>query len=223
MRIGRPRRRHGFSVAQQPQHSRLPLGRLEAFSDGVFAIAITLLVLELHVPSDAGDHLLTSILHQWPAYLAYFTSFLTIGVVWLEHSAITGSLRNADAGLYRLNLLVLLLASFIPFPTTLVSRFIGDRNPERVAVVFYGLTLLALSFALTALVRYVASDRTLVHDHIDSETLEKAMSISPSGLYVVGILLALVLPTVAVAAYLASAVYRGLPARTVHRHLRRRD
>ena len=64
----------------------LPLGRLEAFSDGVFAIAITLLVLELGVASDAGEHLLRSILHEWPSLLAYITSFLTIGVVWPQAS-----------------------------------------------------------------------------------------------------------------------------------------
>ena len=112
----------------------LPLGRLEAFSDGVFAIAITLLVLELGVASDAGEHLLRSILHEWPSLLAYITSFLTIGVVWLQHSAITGALRAADATLYRLNLLVLLLVSFLPFPTKLTSEFFGDKDPERVAV-----------------------------------------------------------------------------------------
>jgi len=210
-------------VEQPPPKSALPLGRLEAFSDGVFAIAITLLVLELHVEPGSEAHLLHSILHEWPSYLAYFTSFLTIGVVWIEHSAITGSLRSADGGLYRLNLLVLLLVGFLPFPTKLVAEFVGDREPERVAVIFYGITLLALSFALTAFVRYAAQDRALVHEHVDSQELEAAMSLSPSGFYVVGILLAFVLPTVAVAAYLASAVYRGLPARTLHRLLWRRD
>src|SRR3954471_20373526 len=105
----------------------LPLGRLDAFSDGVFAIAITLLVLELHVGDDAAAHLLHSILHEWASYLAYVTSFLTIGVVWLQHSEITNALRTADATAYRINLLVLLLASFTPFPTKLASEFIGDR------------------------------------------------------------------------------------------------
>jgi len=134
----------------------LPLGRLEALSDGVFAIAITLLVLELGVSANAGEHLLTSILHQWPSYLAYVTSFLTIGVVWLGHSAITSALRAADGTLYRLNLLVLLLASFLPFPTKLVAEFIGEDSPERTAVVFYGLVLLALDISVTVLVRYAA-------------------------------------------------------------------
>ena len=131
----------------------LPLGRLEAFSDGVFAIAITLLVLELGVAQDAGDHLLESILDEWPSLLAYLTSFMTIGVIWLQHSAITGALSAADATLYRINLLVLLLVGFIPFPTKLVSEFVDDYDAERVAVVFYGLTLLALALALPPFVR----------------------------------------------------------------------
>jgi uncharacterized membrane protein len=126
----------------------LPVGRLEAFSDAVFAIAITLMVLELGISSRAGDHLLSSILHHWSSYLAYVTSFLTIGVVWLQHAAITHTLRAADATLYRLNLLVLLLASFLPFPTKIVVEFIAESGPERVAAVFYGLTMLALSLAL---------------------------------------------------------------------------
>ena len=217
-----PRAQNDFALATAPApDNELPLGRLEAFSDGVFAIAITLLVLELGVSADAGDHLLTAILHEWPAYLAYVTSFLTIGLVWLEHSAITGTLRRADAALYRINLLILLLVSFLPFPTKLVSEFIGEREPERVAVVFYGFTLLVLSLAMTAFVRYIAHERTLVHEHIDDATIEAAKSLSPSVLYVVGIGLGFVLPTIGVAAYLGSALYRGLPARTIRRMLRR--
>jgi uncharacterized membrane protein len=201
----------------------LPLGRLEAFSDGVFAIAITLLVLELGVSADAGEHLLHSILHEWPSYLAYVTSFLAIGVIWLQHSAITAALRAADDTLYRLNLFVLLLVSFLPFPTKLVSEFIGDREPERVAVVFYGLTLLALNLALTAFVRYAAENERLVRDEVEAASVEAAMIHSPSLLLLgVGIAVSFVLPTIGVAAYLASAIYRGLPARTIHRLLWRR-
>ena len=77
----------------------LPLGRLEEFSDGVFAIAITLLVLELSVSKGAGGHLLHSIFHQWPSYLAYMTSFFTIGGVWLQHSAIDLAARIPAARL----------------------------------------------------------------------------------------------------------------------------
>jgi hypothetical protein len=106
-------------VSSEPKE--LPLGRLEAFSDGVFAIAITLLVLELGVSATAGNDLLGAIVDEWPSYLAYVTSFLTLGTVWLQHSTITSALRAADAVLYRINLLVLLLASFLPFPTKLVA------------------------------------------------------------------------------------------------------
>jgi uncharacterized membrane protein len=210
-------------MSELEPHHALPLGRLEAFSDGVFAIAITLLVLELGVEEGAGAHLLTSLLDEWPAYLAYVTSFLTIGVIWLQHSAITGTLRGADATLYRLNLLVLLLASFLPFPTRLASEFTGDRAPERVAVTFYGFTLLALVLSLTVFVRYAAENRHLVHDHIEAETLEDALVHQPSFLfYGIGLVIGLFLPTFAVVFYLATAVYLGVPGRTIHGILRGR-
>ena len=201
----------------------LPLGRLEAFSDAVFAIAITLLVLELGVSANAGEHLLQSILHQWPSYLAYAASFLTIGVIWLQHSAVTASLQGADATLYRLNLLVLLLASFLPFPTKLVATYIGDREPERVAVVFYGITLFALTLALTVFVRYAAERPRLVADHVEAETIEAALTHQPSFLlYGVGIVVGVLLPTVGVVLYLFTALYLGIPGRTLHRLVRRR-
>ena len=112
---------------------RLSPRRLEAFSDGVFAIAITLLVLEISVPEDAGDDLLHAFLAQWPSYLAYAVSFATIGAVWLSHSAITEYVREVDTVFVRLNLLLLMLVSFVPFPTRLLAGYIGDDGPERVA------------------------------------------------------------------------------------------
>jgi uncharacterized membrane protein len=217
------RPRGALSAPAAPRRDELPLGRLDAFSDGVFAIAITLLVLELGVEEGAGDHLLRSILDEWESYLAYVTSFLTIGVVWLQHSAITATLRAADSTLYRINLLVLLLASFLPFPTKLVSEFVGDRDPERVAVVFYGLTLLLLTLALTVFVRYAAEHRRLVRDEVGAEAVEDALVHQPSFLlYALGIGVGLLLPTVGVALFLATALYLGIPGRTLHRLLRGR-
>ena len=95
--------------------------RLEAFSDGVFAIAITLLVLDITVPAGSEDDLLAAVLNQWPSYLAYVVSFATIGVAWLEHNAITDYMDYADAMVVRVNLLLLLLISFLPFPTRLIA------------------------------------------------------------------------------------------------------
>jgi uncharacterized membrane protein len=201
----------------------LPLGRLEAFSDGVFAIAITLLVLELGVSDDAGEHLLRSILDEWPALLAYVTSFLTIGVIWLQHSAITHVLRAADVTLYRLNLLVLLIASFVPFPTKLAAEFFGEREPERVAAVFYGLTLLALSLAMTVFVRYAAEHRRLVKDHVEADAVESVLVHQPSFLlYGIGIGVSILVPSAGVALYLVIALYLGVPGRTLRRLVRRR-
>jgi uncharacterized membrane protein len=192
----------------------LPVGRLEAFSDAVFAIAITLIVLELGISSRDGNHLLSSILHHWSSYLAYVTSFMTIGVVWLQHSALTNTLRAADGTLYRLNLLVLLLVSFLPFPTKVVVEFIAEGGPERVAAVFYGLTMLAISVAIALFGRYVAKDRRLVKDQVEADAIDSAMRHSPSFvLYLVGIGVSLVLPTAGIGLYLASAISRGVQMR----------
>jgi uncharacterized membrane protein len=202
--------------------AELPLGRLEAFSDGVFAIAITLLVLELAVSETAGEDLVRGILEQWPSYLAYVTSFLTIGAVWMGHSAVTGALRGADGLLYRLNLLVLLVVSFLPFPTRLVGEFIDEPDALRVATAFYGITLLAIAVAGTVFVRYAAQDRHLVKDHIADESLASSAVRGPSLMfYVIAIAVSLVTPIVAVVLYLAIAVYLTIPGRTLRRLLRR--
>ena len=99
--------------------------RLEAFSDGVFAIAITLMVLEIAVPGgerraagtcSAGSH------DEWPVYLTYFVSFMTIGAVWIEHSAMVDALDYVDGIFMRLNLVLLLFCAFLPFPTRTHER-----------------------------------------------------------------------------------------------------
>jgi uncharacterized membrane protein len=204
-----------------PIPGELPLARLEAFSDAVFAIAITLLVLELGIDADAGPHLLHSIVHEWPSYLAYVTSFLTIGVLWLQHSAISGSLRAADAGLYRLNLLVLLLASFLPFPTKLLAEFIGEKGPERIAAVFYGLTLLAIALALNLFGRYAAQLRRAAPGEVEPDTIRTVVRAPSILLYGAGIGISLLFPTAGVISCLASAIARGLPTDAVRRALER--
>jgi uncharacterized membrane protein len=120
--------------------------------------------------------------------------------------------------LYRLNLLVLLFASFLPFPTKLVSEFIEEEGAERVAVVFYGLTLLALVISLTFLIRYAFDRRPLLKDHIDDEMAAEARRYRPSYLaYLVAIAVGLLFPVLAVALYLGIALYLGVPARTIRR------
>ena len=104
---------------------------MEAFSDGVFAIAITLLVLEIGVPAGSEDDLLGALVEEWPSYLAYVVSFATIGAVWFSHNVITEYLDHADSILLRLNLLLLALVSFLPFPTRLLAEY--TRNARRSA------------------------------------------------------------------------------------------
>ena len=100
--------------------------RLESFSDGVFAIAITLLVIELRPPEvDVGETLARALWQQWPSYFAYLVSFLTIGVVWLNHHWILEQVVQVDGPLLALNLNVLLWAALLPFPTAVVGPLPG--------------------------------------------------------------------------------------------------
>ena len=95
--------------------------RLETFSDGVFAIAATILVLELSVGGAKVGDLGSALLDLWPSYLAYVTSFLTIGIIWMNHHTLVETIERADRVLLFLNLLLLLVVAFLPFPTKLVA------------------------------------------------------------------------------------------------------
>jgi uncharacterized membrane protein len=103
--------------------------RLEAFSDGVFAIAATLLVLELHVPRGEPD-LARALVELWPAYAAYLISFLTIGIVWVNHHTLLEHCRRADRRFLYLNLLLLIAVGIVPFPTALVGDWCRSSRPQ---------------------------------------------------------------------------------------------
>jgi uncharacterized membrane protein len=194
---------------------RWDTGRTEAFSDGVFAIAITLLVLDIRIPPTEFDQLLSAILHEWPAYLGFATSFITIGGIWLAHHGIFRRLRYANRGVMRLNLLLLMAVSFLPYPTKLVAEAIRSDSAERVAVVFYGLVLLGISALFSALWGAVATDRELLEpDVTDEEVRTILLAASPNlGFYVGVTVVALVAPRVAAFGYLAIAVVAVLRAR----------
>ena len=100
---------------------------MEAFSDGIFAIASTLLVLDLAVPR-VGPDVAQKLHDQWPIYLAYLVSFLSIGQAWLNHSVITEYLDRADSILLRLNLVLLFFVSLLPFPTHMVAEYLSHRE-----------------------------------------------------------------------------------------------
>lgn len=198
--------------------NRWDTGRTEAFSDGVIAIAITLLVLEIGVPEGDFQNLWRGILEQWPSYLAYATSFLTIGGIWLAHHGIFRRLAFADARIMRLNLLLLMAVAFLPFPTKLMAEAIEDPAAERAAVIFYGANLLVISVLVWALWAWAARARALLRtDVTDVEASAILRRATPSVAFYAGvILLAVVAPQVAAVGYLVVAVVGVLRAHGEH-------
>jgi len=195
--------------------NRWETGRTEAFSDGVFAIAITLLVLDIRVPISEFDNLWRGIVHQWPAYLGYATSFITIGGIWLAHHGIFRRLRYANNTVMRINLLLLMAVSFLPYPTRLVADAIRDESAERAAVIFYGASLLAISLLFSALWGAVTRDRDLLKPNVtDAEVNAIMLAATPNiGFYVGVTALAIVAPRVAAFGYLAIAILSVLRVR----------
>lgn len=195
--------------------TRWGTGRTEAFSDGVFAIAITLLVLELSVPEESFDNLWKGIAEQWPSYIAYATSFLTIGGIWLAHHGIFARLAFVNRKLMQLNLLLLMAVSFLPFPTKLVAEAIDTTDAERAAVIFYGLVLLVISLIVTAMWGAIVREPELLEPDVSLEDVAALARASAPGLgfYAVVIAVALVLPQIAAVGYLAIAVAAVLTAR----------
>jgi uncharacterized membrane protein len=185
--------------------------RMKAFSDGVFAIAITLLILEIAVPAGSED-LLGALVDLWPVYLAYFVSFATIGAVWLAHTVITEYLDQADSVLLRLNLLLLMMVSFLPFPTKLLGEFAGETDPQRIAATVYGLNVLLVMITLFFTWRYAVSARLVSPDVGDEDVKTLTKRLTPTlGIYVVTILVGLFVPIIAVVGYLVLALFILVP------------
>jgi uncharacterized membrane protein len=206
---------------QKAQPAKAPAfrtNRLEAFSDGVFAIAITLLVLEIAVPADSEDDLLGAVLREWPSYLAYLVSFSTVGAVWIGHAVITEFLERATPLLIRLNLVLLMVVSFLPFPTRLLAEYIGEDAPERVAATIYGLNLFLTAILVSLLWRYAVHDGLIRSDISDKavKTITKRLTPGLAG-YFIMILLGVFLPLLAVVGYLIIAVYNMVPIRDLRR------
>jgi uncharacterized membrane protein len=125
--------------------------RLESFSDGVFAVAITLLVLGIDIP-DVGpdDSLGHALVSNWPQYAAYAVSFLTIGIIWINHHAMIGRLRAADHAILILNLLLLMTVALLPFATDLIATYLRHPEARSLAAIIYAgaYLLMALMFGL---------------------------------------------------------------------------
>jgi uncharacterized membrane protein len=130
--------------------------RVEAFSDGVFAIAITLLILAVGIEQgiSAGD-LKQQLLHElWPAYIAYAVSFLTVGIMWANHHQIFRHFARVDRPLLLLNILLLMCISFTPFPTRVVAQHIKSSADREAAAILYGTTMTVTAICFFSLWMY---------------------------------------------------------------------
>jgi uncharacterized membrane protein len=182
--------------------------RTEAFSDGVFSIAATLLVLDIKVPAANGD-LLSALAHLWPAYASYAVSFLTIGIIWMNHHTIFSHLRRVDRPLQVLNLLLLLIVALIPFPTSILATYLESGHDQAAAGAIYGLVMAGMGISFGSLWMYV-----LRNDALRTTTIPAARKralllrfAAGSPVYAAGIGLAFVSAKLSLLVYAGLAVY----------------
>lgn len=190
--------------------------RLEVFSDGVFAIAITLLVLEIKVPdltAASAASLAAALAHQWPSYLAYVTSFLLIGIICVNHHALSSRTLRIDRPIVIVNLFVLLAVSFIPFPTAVIARY--PQLPP--AILLYGVTLTVLAVFANVLWQLVLRGGHLDRSHLRTG---RPRNVVPVGLAIVAYAIATpagyFVPKLGIALFLLLVVFYYIPGGLDH-------
>lgn len=188
---------------------------MESFSDGVIAVAITLLILDIKVPAQ-GTHetLLHALLADWPHYAAYVVSFLTIGIIWINHHAMISRLGQADHSILILNLLLLMSIVALPFTTELMAAYLRSSSGESLAAGIYSGSLLAMSLIFAALNRHILFARAhMLRTELPLEERRRVLSRSITGLvpYLLATILAVVSPYATLAICGAVAVFYALP------------
>jgi uncharacterized membrane protein len=146
--------------------------RVEAFSDGVFAIAITLLILDVHVPPSTAGNLAAALIRQWPTYAAFLISFSFIGIMWVNHHRLFNHIRRSDNGLMFYNLLLLLGVTVVPFPTALIAAHYNATDRTLSAAVFNG------TYFVIAIFFNLLWSHAVRGDLLDSTTRDAAAAIS---------------------------------------------
>lgn len=208
----------------------LPKGRLDAFADGVFAIVITLLVLDLSIPGVA-ETVVPALLQQWPVFLAYIISFAFVGSVWISHSSITALMKRETPHSYRLTLLMLFFVSLIPFTTKLMAFYLSNppalpelsgtdffswwfamnnlaRSGLSIPVTIYGLDLLAASVTLNAIMKSAIRIPDMLIDEPARDELNALQRRQQLGVKVIlgTLVFGFVLPVIAVAGYIIVSI-----------------
>src|SRR5438105_5960723 len=183
--------------------------RIEAFSDGVFAIAITLLVLEITVPKLAdGESLGRALGEEWPSFFGYCLSFITIGIMWMNHHTMWNDIERFDHTCTKLNLLLLLCISFVPFPTAVLADYLHDDARREAATLFYGGAFTAIALCWNALWLYASASRRLIDTHVSDSRISfrtRRNLAGPIG-YGGSLPLALISPWLSLAIYVGMAL-----------------
>jgi uncharacterized membrane protein len=194
-------------------------GRLEAFSDGVIAVAITLLALDLPIPDPNGSgslaHELTG---RWPSFAAFAISFLTIGIVWINHHAMLARLAEVDHRTLLLNLLLLLSVCLLPFSTALMADYLKATDGQGLAAAIYAASFLLMSVLFFAMQVYLLRFRPhLLHRRITPEIRDAVLRRNAAGLlpYLAATAMAAVSPYATLAITAAVAVFYAVPSTTV--------
>jgi uncharacterized membrane protein len=187
-------------------------GRLETFADGVLAIAITLLILEIKVPEVPGGSLAAELKHQWPSYAGYAVSFLTIGVMWVNHHHMFRLIERTNHAFLMINVVFLMTIAFLPWPTALVARYLREPENRTAATFTYGATMFAIAIMFNV-VWWYASTRNLVAPGLDPAAVRRASRNYLAGptVYGAATLLALWNPFIGLAIFASLAVYWLLP------------
>ncbi len=185
----------------------MPKNRLEAFSDGIFAFAATLLILNL-VVSQAGP-LGSQLLQIWPSYIAYAVSFITIGIIWANHHTVMHQIAHVDRFFLMVSVLFLMFIAFIPFPTRLLALYINRPDGAEAAALAYGITLTCTAILFNVFWRYASSGRRLLRKDADDKMIEgisRSYVLGPIA-YFAATLVALISPTVSAGLYAAIALF----------------
>ena len=191
--------------------------RLESFSDGVIAVAITLLVLGITVPNP-NTHPHRSLIYElgthWPDYAAYAVSFLTIGIIWINHHAMINRLRDADYTILILNLLLLMSIGILPFATDLMATYLRDASGRALAAALYSGALLLMSLTFSWLNRTILLKRAhMIAEDAPIEQRRQILRRSVAGLvpYAVGVAVAPFSAYATLAICAAVAIYYARP------------
>lgn len=203
---------------ERPIETRLSsTARVEAFSDGVMAIAITLLVLDLRVPDpatiDPATGLIGALAARWPSYVAYLAAFLTIGIIWLNHRTLVDRIARFDARLHWLNLMLLLGVATLPFPTSLVAEYAARGGPDAsLAAALYGACAMIMALPWGFIWRHLADRPDLLEPQYDAAYARAEWVRGSIGvpIYAVATVVALFAPVVSLLLYLSIAIIYGV-------------